>query len=134
MMPRVVFDTNVYISALLTKGGKAEEAYFLAIKGKINLYTSVAILTELAIKLRTKFLWNDDAIKNAVKHIGRGAKVVKPVVKFNILADDPDNRILECAGQVRADYIVTGDKHILGLKRFENARISTIAEFLSYTK
>lgn len=133
-MPKVVFDTNVYISALLTKGGKAEEAYFLAIKGKINLYTSVPILTELAIKLRTKFLWDDDAIKNAVKHISRVAKAVKPAVKLNILADEPDNRILECASHVKADYIVTGDKHILGLKKFENAKIVAIAEFLSYAR
>ena len=133
-MPKVVFDTNVYISALLTKGGKAEAAYFLAIQGKIKLYTSVSILTETAIKLRTKFLWNDEAIKSSIKHISRVAKVVKPVAKLNILADEPDNRILECAGHVKADYIVTGDKHILGLKKFENTKIVTIAEFLNYMK
>ncbi len=50
-MPKVVFDTNVYISALLTKGGKAEEVYFLAMQGKIKLYTSVSILTETKIRL-----------------------------------------------------------------------------------
>ena len=133
-MPKVVFDTNVYISALLTKGGKAEAAYFLAIQGKIKLYTSVSILTETAIKLRTKFLWNDEAIKSSIKHISMVAKVVKPVAKLNILADEPDNRILECAGHVKADYIVTGDKHILGLKKFENTKIVTIAEFLNYMK
>lgn len=133
-MPKVVFDTNVYISALLTKGGKAEAAYFLAIQGKIKLYTSVSILTETAIKLRTKFLWNDEAIKSSIKHISRVAKVVKPVAKLNILADEPDNRILECASHVKADYIVTGDKHILGLKKFENTTIVTIAELLTYIK
>src|SRR3990172_3733195 len=133
-MPKVVFDTNVYISALLTKGGKAEAAYFLSMQGKIKLYISVSILTETAIKLRTKFLWNDEAIKSSIKHISRVAEVVKPAVKLNILADEPDNRILECASHVRADYIVTGDKHILGLKKFENTKIVTIAEFLHYMK
>lgn len=133
-MPKVVFDTNVYISALLTKGGKAEAAYFLSMQGKIKLYISVSILTETAIKLRTKFLWNDEAIKSSIKHISRVVEVVKPAVKLNILADEPDNRILECASHVRADYIVTGDKHILGLKKFENTKIVTIAEFLNYIK
>src|SRR3989338_4902013 len=132
-MPKVVFDTNVYISAFLTKGGKAEAAYFLALQGKIKLYTSVSILTETAIKLRTKFLWDDEAIKSSIKHISRVAKAVKPVAKLNILADEPDNRILECAGH-KADYIVTGDKHILGLKKFEDAKIVTLAEFLHYMK
>jgi len=133
-MPKVVFDTNVYISAFLTKGGKAEAAYFLSIQGKIKLYTSVSILTETAIKLRTKFLWDDEAIKSSIKHISRVAKAVKPVAKLNILADEPDNRILECAGHIKADYIVTGDKHILGLKKFEDAKIVTLAEFLHYMK
>ena len=133
-MPKVVFDTNVYISAFLTKGGKAEAAYFLALQGKIKLYTSVSILTETAIKLRTKFLWNDEAIKSSIKHISRIAKVVKPVAKLNILSDEPDNRILECSSHVKADYIVTGDKHILGLKKFEDAKIVALAEFMNYMK
>lgn len=90
-MPKVVFDTNVYISALLTKGEKAEAAYFLSMQGKIKLYTSIPILTETAVKLRTKFLWDDEAIKSSIKHISRVAKVVKPVAKLNILTDEPDN-------------------------------------------
>ncbi|MBI5327410.1 MAG: hypothetical protein HZB80_03820 [Deltaproteobacteria bacterium] len=40
-----------------------------------------------------------------LKHISRVAKVVKPVAKLNILADEPDNRILECDSHVKADYI-----------------------------
>lgn len=130
-MHKIVFDTNVYISAFLTKNGRAEEAYLLAVKGKFQLYTSVPIITETASKLRTKFSWDDEAIKKAVRHVGSVATVVKPTVKLDILADEPDNRILECAKAAEADFIVTGDKHLLVLKEFEGFRIVTIAEFLS---
>lgn len=130
MMRKVVFDTNVYISAFLTKNGRAEEAYLLAVKGKFQLYASVPIITEMASKLRTKFSWDDEAIKKAVRHISSLATVVKPTVKIDILSDEPDNRILECAKAADVDIIVTGDKHLLFLKEFESCSIVTIAEFL----
>lgn len=130
MIRKVVFDTNVYISAFLTKNGRAEEAYLLAIKRKFQLYASIPIITETASKLRTKFLWDDEAIKKAVRHVSSVAKVVKPTVKLAILADEPDNRILECSKAAETDFVVTGDKHLLVLKEFEGSRIVTVAEFL----
>ncbi len=130
-MIKVVFDTNVYISAFITKKGKAEEAYLLAVRGKVCLYSSVPIITEMAGKLREKFSWEDEAIKKAVMHVSRVATVVKPSTHIKILNDMPDNRILECARHVKADLIVTGDKHLLDLKEFEGTRIVRITEFLS---
>lgn len=129
-MIKVVFDTNVYISAFITKKGKADEAYLLAIRGKVGLYSSVPIITEMAGKLREKFSWKDEAIKKAVMHVSRVATVVKPSTEIKIVHDLPDNRILECARHVKADMIVTGDKHLLDLKEFEGTRIIKIAEFL----
>jgi uncharacterized protein len=56
---RVVFDTNIYISAFVIPGGNAESAYLSAIHGNFELCTSVAILTELARKLEEKFGWEN---------------------------------------------------------------------------
>jgi uncharacterized protein len=128
---KVVFDTNVYISALITPGGRAEEAWFLALKGRMEVYTSVAILTETAAKLRGKFHWEDEWIKKALRHIADVARVVKPALRLKTLKDDPDNRILECARHAGAEVIITGDKHLLSLKSFEGIRIMTIADFLN---
>jgi predicted nucleic acid-binding protein len=47
-----------------------------------------------------------------------------------VLNDDPDNRVLECAKEAKADLIVTGDKHLLNLKTFENIGITNVAGFL----
>ncbi len=129
-MLRVVFDTNVYISAFISPGCKAEEAYLLAVGGVVNLYTSVAILTETARKLREKFLWGDDNITAALKHIGKVATVLKPIIRLDILADVPDNRVLECAKEADANLIVSGDRHLLDLKEYEGIGITGIAGFL----
>ena len=127
---KVVFDTNVYISAFITRGGKAEQAWRIALEGKVEVWTSVAILTEMAGKLREKFHWRDELIKAAIKHIANTAKVIKPSIKINMLADEPDNRILECAQGAGAEIIVTGDKHLLDLVAFEGIKIIRIVDFL----
>ncbi|MDZ7697494.1 MAG: putative toxin-antitoxin system toxin component, PIN family [Deltaproteobacteria bacterium] len=54
---KVVFDTNIYISAFVIPGGNAEKAYLHAVDGDFELCTSIAILTELARKLDEKFGW-----------------------------------------------------------------------------
>lgn len=129
-MLKVVFDTNVYVSAFISPNSKAEDAYLLAVRGKIELYTSVSILTELARNLREKFHWDDSKVKAALKHISKVATVIKPSIKITLLQDETDNRILECAKAADADLIVTGDKHLLSLKEFEGIGITRIADFL----
>ena len=129
-MRKAVFDTNIYISALITKGGRAEETWLLAVEGRVEVYTSAAILTETAGKLREKFHWEDEWIKRAVRHIAVVARVVKPDTRLAILKDEPDNRILECARHAGAEVIVTGDRHLLSIGSFEGIRIVTLADFL----
>jgi putative PIN family toxin of toxin-antitoxin system len=129
-MLRIVFDTNVYISAFISPHSKAETALLLAVRGKIELFTSVSILTELARKLRDKFLWEEKNIVELLKYISRVATVMKPDIRMRLLNDEPDNRILECARVCNADLIVTGDKHLLLLKEFEGIGIARVADFL----
>jgi len=129
-MRKAVFDTNVYISALITSGKQAEKAWLLAVERQWEVYTSVAILTETAAILRGKFRWEDEWIKKALRHIARIARVIKPNTRLAILKDDPDNRILECVKHAGAEVIVTGDRHLLALSSFEGVAIMTLADFL----
>ena len=128
---RVVFDTNIYISAFITPGGRGEAAYLKAVNGELELVSSVPILTELAGKLRGKFHWEDEQVKAAVRHVAAVAVVVKPVELLAVLADEPDNRILECAREAGAEMIVTGDRHLLELGRYEGTAIVSLAAFLN---
>lgn len=101
-----------------------------AVNGHFWLVTSIPILTETARKLTGKFGWDVKHMEAAVRHISAVAEVVKPRRKLAVLSDEPDNRILECARATRADFIVTGDKHLLCLSRFGTTRIVTLAAFL----
>ena len=127
---RVVFDTNIFISAFITPGGRAEAAWLGAIEGRFSLFTSVPILTETASKLREKFKWDDEHITAAVRHAAAVATVVKPAMKVAVLADEPDNRILECALAARAALLVTGDRHLLALGSYQSVSVISLAKFL----
>jgi uncharacterized protein len=127
---RVVFDTNVFVSAFIVPGSKGEDAFMLAQRRKVDLYSSVPILTETARILRSKFSQPEADVTAALKIIGRAATIVRSSRKVTVLEDIPDNRILECAVSAQADLIVTGDHHLLELREFEGVPLVRLADFL----
>ncbi len=94
----------------------------------------MSILTETAQKLREKFDWEEEKIIRLLKFISKVAKVLKTTPTIDILKDAPDNRILECAIKGNIDYIVTGDKHLLALKKYKNIEIISLSNFLNLIK
>ena len=60
------------------------------------------------------------------------AITVEPVERLNVLLDEPDNRILECALEGDADKIVTGDKAMLSLSAYETVEIISLRSYLSF--
>lgn len=128
---RVVFDTNIYISAIIF-GGNPRKCLELARNEEIALYTSRAILLELAEKLRDKFFWGEPEIKDIIIGLDIFVNIVTPTKNLDIIKKDPDdNRILECAIEAKADNIVSGDKkHLLSLKQFQDIPILSAKEFL----
>jgi len=125
-----VFDTNIFVSAFIIPGSRGQEAFLLAQRRKIFLYSSVPILTETARILRTKFSQPETDVMAALKIISRAAIMVQPTRKVTILEDMPDNQILECAVAAQADVIVTGDHQLLALREFEGIAIVRLADFL----
>lgn len=111
-MIRVVLDTNVVVSALLTRGGAEAHALDLAAARKIQLYVSVPILAEYEEVLRrSKFSGvSPKAIDAALELIRRVATVVNPKETLAISSHEDDNRFLECVEAADADYLVTGNK------------------------
>jgi len=129
-MIRVVFDTNVYISALMF-GGVPGSLLDLALLQSFLLVVSPALLDELDEKLREKFeVAAEDAaiIRDKLESV---AEIVRPDMVLQVITDDPDdNRVLECAVKGRADYIVTGDRHLLKLGSYNAISIVTVRQFL----
>lgn len=127
--PRVVFDTNVLISAY-GFGGKPALAVRAAIDGRLELLTSSAILTELADKLGGVLGFEAAAVEEVVRQMVRLGTVIRPKRRLEVVADDADNRVLECAVEGAADLIVSGDHHLLDLGSFEGVGIVRVAELL----
>ena len=127
---RIVADTNVYISAL-NFAGIADQVLTLGRAGVIDVFISQPILEEIAGVLLRKFHWTVPRVREATRAICNFAVLVIPGESVNAVhEDEPDNRILECAVAAGADVIVTGDQHLLKLKRFQNIMIVTPREFL----
>lgn len=130
---RVVFDSNSYISALTLPGGQAEKALFRILGGADTLLISKPILDEVLLVLARKFSHDRGELSQVAVTLTEMAEVVKPSHEVTVLADDPDNRIriLECAEEGDADYIVTGDKATLNQKQHRGIRVIPLREYLS---
>jgi uncharacterized protein len=131
-MIKAVADTNVYLSAILF-GGKPEKVMYLARNGQIQLFISLPILAELSEVLRKKFGWSSWQISQVDLFIREQTTVVIPDRKLNIIKDyEADNRILECALEADADFIISGDKrHLLFLREFAGKKIVSPGDFLT---
>src|SRR5438046_1180551 len=97
---RAVFDTNVFVSAFVVHGGKAERAFLLGQRRRVDLFTSVAILTETARTLRVKFDQDEEDIKHALRLISRASTVVRPRRRVTVLHDDPEIGRASCRERV----------------------------------
>jgi putative PIN family toxin of toxin-antitoxin system len=126
----VVFDTNVYISAYAF-GGVPGQLMRAAITGTFELVTSPALLAEVARVLTDKLDFDREYVEAVVRQIARVALVVRPEARLSVIADEPDNRVLEYAVESRAELIVSGDHHLLSLGEYEGARVAGIAEAIS---
>ena len=127
---RVVFDTNVFVSALVFPGGRAEAALHRILDGHDELLLSPAILDEVLRVLAEKFTRDKEELSRVAVLLGDMAEVVRPKRSIHVLADEPDNRILECAVAGDADRIVTGDKGILALGSFQGVSIVSLRSYL----
>jgi putative PIN family toxin of toxin-antitoxin system len=127
---RVVFDTNIFISALVIPGSLAEKAVLRIIEGKDDLLLSTDIMKEVLSVLSSKFGREREALSHVAVTLMDLGKWVKAAQKIRVLKDEPDNRILECAVSGKAELIVTGDKEMLRLKEYMGIKITSLREYL----
>jgi len=127
---RVVFDTNVFISALTLPGGRADDAIIKIIDSEDTLVISREIIDEVLTVLARKFSKDAEALSRVAVNLAGIGELVSPSEKLAVLDDEADNRILECAVAGKAEAIVTGDKAMLMLKRYQNIKIIALSGYL----
>ena len=130
---RVVLDTNVIVSGLNFPGNE-RLILQLALRGRFELCLSPFILEEVAGVLGRKFDWTEERSSQALRALGDAATIVEPRRLPEVIeGGHADNRILECAVEASADYLVTGDRrHLLPLEGHQGARILNAPRFLSF--
>src|SRR3989338_7106922 len=128
-MIRVLPDTNIVISSAFWIGNPYE-VIKKGILGEYQLIISAKILVEVSDKLRNKFQFPEENIQELIDILMIYCHVIDVTSKFNAVRDKKDNKIIECAFDGKADYIVTGDPDLLELKEFKNIRIITAKDFL----
>ena len=140
-MLRAVLDANVLTSALIRPQGPPGQIVSLLLEQQgFELIVSEAILAEfrhcLAYPRVRKYLTaTDEDLDLWVTALGLVADVVKGERLLNIVADDPDdNKYLVAAVEGRADYLVSGDNHLLDIREYEGIRIITPRKFLTILK
>ncbi|MBI2233021.1 MAG: putative toxin-antitoxin system toxin component, PIN family [Candidatus Aenigmarchaeota archaeon] len=128
-MTRVVADTNIIISAIFWNG-KPYRVISKGMQGEYQLVTSPEIIDEVLTKLRNKFQFPEDKIEEQANILMSLFHMIIPTTKIDVVRDKSDNKIIECAIDGKADFIVTGDPDLLNLKEYNGIRIVTANELL----
>jgi uncharacterized protein len=129
-MIRIVLDTKVIVSVLVF-GGIPRAILELAEAGRCEFFYSEPIQTEVRRVLAEKFDWPPSMLREVLPVIWNMGTLVVPSTTINAVPNDPDDdRILECAIEASAQFIVSGDHHLLSLKKYKSISIVTPRQFI----
>ena len=128
---KIVLDANIFISSFFW-GGNPRLVLERVITGKDELYITKEILGEIeSVMGRPKFHVKKEEVDyfiNSIEEIGN--KIVSKRQVNNGSRDKTDNKYIECAITANADYIISGDMHLLELKEYKNVKIVTAKDYL----
>ncbi len=121
---RVVLDSTILISAFTFPGGSPEYVYRSVLRDRVSLVTSPVMLAEFGRILSERFEWENARSEAAITQIVRICTLVRPEERLSVIEADPDSdRVLEAAFAGRAHIIVSGDRRLLGLRRWHGIHI-----------
>ena len=126
---RIVNDTNVWLSALYFSGKPAQIVNLIEQKQIVSV-TSGFILDETLMTLTTKFDTPSVTANGTVAYIASISEMVEIKGRDFNLRDPKDNSVLETAVIGKCDYLVTGDRDLLSLKKYQNLQIVNPNNFL----
>ena len=134
---RVVLDANIYVSALISTNGNPGRIISKWLDDEFELLVSTAILTEVLRvteyeRIQRKYGRVKENRLAFVQLLTTQGIMIEPTEVLAVVQnDESDNRYVECAVAGGADYIVTGDVHLLALGEYRGIIILTPAAFLA---
>jgi len=132
---KIVLDANIFVSSFFW-GGNPRLVLERAIANIDELYITKEILEEIRDVIgRPKFHIGKEQIEYYIKSIEDIGKMVVPKKKIkNGSRDKTDNKYIECGVAGDADYIISGDIHLLEIKKYKKIEIVTAKEYLELLK
>ena len=136
-MLKVVFDTNVFLRALINPYGINSK--LIASSDKYRLLLSRDIIDEILdvlsrSSLRKKYSQIKDISVREILGFISEAEIIEPKVKINVCRDIADNKFLECSVSGTVDYLVSADKDLLDLVEYKGVKIISTQEFIKKIK
>lgn len=135
-MLKVVIDTNVFVSAPLTEKGKPSQILKAWREKKLEVIISPEILKEIGqvifkSKIKKISFWTDKERYQFIKDLAKICIFTPGSLKLKkTIQHAPDHKFLVAAVEGKADYIVSGDRHLRDLKIYKGIKIVSVAEFL----
>ena len=128
---KVVLDTNIFISGF-GWNGKPEEILKIIKDRQITNYASAEILEEIRRVISYPKLRFPEPLQiKILEFVLFYSEFVEPQKRIFTVTEDPnDNKFLECAIEAQAEYIISGDPHLLNMKKFKTVKILPANEFL----
>lgn len=110
MRLKVVYDTNILVSANLKPGSLIASLVALALGQQVRLFYSRPVFEEYqAVLVRPKFGFQPQAVERFLQDVREVGTEVFPTQRVRVARHEADNRFLECAQAAKADYLVTGN-------------------------
>lgn len=135
-MLKVVLDTNQFISGLIQPKGPSAQLFHAWRKSFYILITCREIIREFEQAIQyphiiKKYKLPKKEIESTINLIQNESVVLHDIPDINVIKEDPDdNMVLACALEAKAQYIVSGDKHLLDLGKYQDTKIITARDFL----
>ena len=133
---KVVIDTNVFISSAISTKGAPAQVFNKWLNGAFELIVSDAIMNEYRTALRYEHVrkrhgLTPSQMEKLIDDFLSGVTLVTPTEAAHSVADDPDDdKFLECAQAGGAEFVISGDKHLLNLKEYKDIQILSPSAFL----
>ncbi len=130
---RVVVDTNVFVSSFINPAGAPRKVIDLWKKGDVILCLSAEIIEEYLLVLGRLGLEGGPEMDGLLTLFKKKRNILftsLPGTLKVVEADPADDKFIECALQTKAAFIISGDRHLLGVGTHEGIPVVTPAGFL----
>ena len=131
---KLVLDSNIVVSALIAKQGYSAKVFEKLILGEIENFTSKEIIEELEQVFKQKKIikrTTQEARTFVLAQFIGNSIIVVEKEKIEICEDKADNKFIEVAVEAKAQFLISGDNHLLKIKTYKHTQIITAKELLS---